>query len=116
MPAFSALVLLSLPLVALAAPHDFRRHSSPQQNASLEARTTYTLKDHYTGNDFLYCIITPLSFYFSDFTAGTGTFSPQATPLTGTSTISPSLRRPPRVLPMFSQTAPPSSPSTVNPN
>lgn len=51
MPALSALVFLALPLVGLAAPHDHfaRRH----HNASLEARAAYTLKDHYTGNDFL---------------------------------------------------------------
>ncbi|KAF7370506.1 GH16 domain-containing protein [Mycena sanguinolenta] len=54
MPSFSALAILALPLVAFAAPHpDFRRHPSAHQNASLEARTTYTLKDHYTGEDFL---------------------------------------------------------------
>ncbi|KAF8216627.1 glycoside hydrolase family 16 protein [Mycena galopus ATCC 62051] len=52
MPSLSTLVIIALPLVAFAAPHsDFRRHT--QHNASLEARTTYTLKDHYTGNDFL---------------------------------------------------------------
>ncbi|KAJ7782005.1 glycoside hydrolase family 16 protein [Mycena maculata] len=51
MPAFSALVLLALPLVALAAPHSqTHRHA---RRESLDARTTYTLKDHYTGNDFL---------------------------------------------------------------
>ncbi|KAJ7180766.1 glycoside hydrolase family 16 protein, partial [Mycena filopes] len=52
MPAFSSLLLLALlPLVARSAPHhpDIRRH----QNVSLETRTTYTLKDHYTGKDFL---------------------------------------------------------------
>ncbi|KAJ6581636.1 glycoside hydrolase family 16 protein [Mycena capillaripes] len=54
MPALSTLALLALPLVVLAAPHsDVRRHSTIHQNASLEARTTYTLKDHYTGKDFL---------------------------------------------------------------
>ncbi|KAF7356494.1 GH16 domain-containing protein [Mycena venus] len=55
MPAISALVLFALPLVALAAPHSdtvLRRHPNIHQNASLEARTTYTLKDHYTGKDF----------------------------------------------------------------
>ncbi|KAJ7759190.1 glycoside hydrolase family 16 protein [Mycena metata] len=41
MPSFSSLVLLAiLPLVARAAPHS-------------TTRTTYTLKDHYTGKDFL---------------------------------------------------------------
>ncbi|KAJ7043721.1 glycoside hydrolase family 16 protein [Mycena alexandri] len=51
MPSFSSLVLLALlPLVARAAPYStVRRH----QNVSLETRTTYTLKDHYTGKDFL---------------------------------------------------------------
>ncbi|KAJ7255488.1 glycoside hydrolase family 16 protein [Mycena haematopus] len=54
MPAFFALVVFALPLVAFAAPHsDIRRHPNIHQNASLEARTTYTLKDHYTGQDFL---------------------------------------------------------------
>ncbi|KAJ7066493.1 glycoside hydrolase family 16 protein [Mycena amicta] len=45
MPAFSALVLLALPLVAFGAPH--RRHEHVQ------SRATYSLKDHYTGEDFL---------------------------------------------------------------
>ncbi|KAJ7161598.1 glycoside hydrolase family 16 protein [Mycena filopes] len=51
MPAFSCLVLLALlPLVARAPDQpDIRRH----QNVSVEPRTTYTLKDHYTGTDFL---------------------------------------------------------------
>ncbi|KAJ7642772.1 glycoside hydrolase family 16 protein [Mycena polygramma] len=55
MPALSTLALLALPLVAYAAPHspEIRRHSTVLRNASLEARTTYTLKDHFTGKDFL---------------------------------------------------------------
>ncbi|KAK7025209.1 GH16 domain-containing protein [Favolaschia claudopus] len=59
MPAFtSSLFILALPLVALAAPHSdiLRRHpnNATIHNASLETRaTTYKLKDHYTGKDFL---------------------------------------------------------------
>ncbi|KAJ7504283.1 glycoside hydrolase family 16 protein, partial [Mycena galericulata] len=52
MPAFPTLVFLALPLLALAAPHsELNRHA--HRHEVLEARTTYTLKDHYTGNDFL---------------------------------------------------------------
>ncbi|KAJ7130649.1 glycoside hydrolase family 16 protein [Mycena epipterygia] len=51
MPAFSTLALLALPLAALAVPHsEIRRHSNITH---LQSRTTYTLKDHFTGNDFL---------------------------------------------------------------
>ncbi|KAJ6619871.1 glycoside hydrolase family 16 protein [Mycena sp. CBHHK59/15] len=51
MSSFSALVLLALPLVALAAPHSEALHHHHRRNVT--ARTTYTLKDHYTGKDFL---------------------------------------------------------------
>jgi len=50
MLALSALVLFAWSLVALGAPHT--RHNA-RQARRLSARTTYTLKDHYTGDDFL---------------------------------------------------------------
>jgi len=54
MPAFPTLILLALPLVALAVPHsEVNRHSNAHRREALEARTTYTLKDHYSGKDFL---------------------------------------------------------------
>ncbi|KAJ7170472.1 glycoside hydrolase family 16 protein [Mycena crocata] len=58
MPTFSALVILALPLVALAAPHadphrERHTNASSHRRESLEARATYKLKDHFTGKDFL---------------------------------------------------------------
>ncbi|KAF7308421.1 GH16 domain-containing protein [Mycena chlorophos] len=50
MPALSALLLLALPLGVISAPHIVPPH---HRRESVQSRATYTLTDHYRGNDFL---------------------------------------------------------------
>ncbi|KAJ7805985.1 glycoside hydrolase family 16 protein [Mycena olivaceomarginata] len=50
---FAALVIFCLPLVALDPLRPGGGHTDINPDALHEARTIYTLKDHYTGEDFL---------------------------------------------------------------
>ncbi|CAK5267737.1 unnamed protein product [Mycena citricolor] len=51
MPSFSLLATLSLPLLALAAPHDIRSVNAHRRD--LGKRSTFKLVDHFNGTDFL---------------------------------------------------------------